>query len=83
MNNRESGIDRVARLGGVVGVALRNGDRPLAVVARLDRLRAAGVAVELELFRGLTHDFIKMGRMLPEAAQAQQAIADALRKAFE
>jgi acetyl esterase/lipase len=31
----------------------------------------------------MTHDFIKMGRMLPEAAQAQQAIADALRRAFE
>ena len=52
-------------------------------VAYGDILRAAGVAVDLELFRGMTHDFIKMGRMLPEAAQAQQAIADALRKAFE
>ena len=48
-----------------------------------DILRAAGVEVDLELVRGVTHDFIKMGRMLPEAAQAQQAIADALRKAFE
>ena len=48
-----------------------------------DLLRAAGVAVDLELYRGVTHDFIKLGRMLPEAALAQQAIADALRKAFE
>jgi len=48
-----------------------------------DILRAARVDVDLELYRGVTHDFIKMGRMLPEAAQAQQAIADALRKAFE
>ena len=52
-------------------------------VAYGDILRTAGVAVDLEIWRGVTHDFIKMGRMLPEAAQAQQAIADALRKAFE
>jgi len=52
-------------------------------VAYGDILRAAGVSVDLEIWRGVTHDFIKMGRMLPEAAQAQQAIADALRKAFE
>ena len=52
-------------------------------VAYGDILRAAGVAVDLEIYRGVTHDFIKMGRMLPEAAQAQQAIADALKKAFE
>lgn len=52
-------------------------------VAYGDILRTAGVAVDLEIYRGVTHDFIKMGRMLPEAAQAQQAIADALKKAFE
>ncbi len=52
-------------------------------IAYGDILRAAGVAVDLEIYRGVTHDFIKMGRMLPEAAQAQQAIADALQKAFE
>ena len=52
-------------------------------IAYGDLLRAAGVAVDLEIYRGVTHDFIKMGRMLPEAAQARQAIADALRKAFE
>ena len=52
-------------------------------VAYGDILRAAGVAVDLEIYRGVTHDFIKMGRMLPEAARAQQQIADALKKAFE
>ncbi len=52
-------------------------------IAYGDILRAAGVAVDLEIYRGVTHDFIKMGRMLPEAAQARQAIADALKKAFE
>ena len=52
-------------------------------LAYADKLRSAGVAVSLELYRGLTHDFIKMGRVLPEAALAQQAIADALRVAFD
>lgn len=47
-----------------------------------DRLRAAGVPVQLELARGLTHDFIKMGRALREAGAAQQAAADALAAAW-
>ena len=52
-------------------------------LAYADRLRAAGVPVELELTRGVTHDFIKMGRALPEAAAAQALIGAALRRAFE
>lgn len=52
-------------------------------LAYADRLRAAGVPVALELYRGLTHDFIKMGRALPEAPQALQAAADAMKGAFE
>lgn len=51
-------------------------------IAYADRLRASGVAVQLELFRGVTHDFIKMGRLLPEAISAQQAAAEALKAAF-
>jgi acetyl esterase len=51
-------------------------------LAYADRLRMAGVPVRLELFRGVTHDFIKMGRALPEAALAQQAAADALKEAW-
>jgi len=47
-----------------------------------DRLRAAGVPVQLELLRGVTHDFIKMGRVLPEADAAQAAIGHALKEAF-
>lgn len=47
-----------------------------------DRLRAAGVAVQLEVAQGLTHDFIKMGRALKEAAVFQQLAADALKKAW-
>lgn len=52
-------------------------------LAYADRLRLEGVHVQLELYRGLTHDFIKMGRAIPEAALAQQAAADALRAAWE
>ncbi|MEX8495178.1 alpha/beta hydrolase [Sphaerotilus sp.] len=51
-------------------------------VAYADALRMAGVPVELELYKGVTHDFIKLGRVIPEAALAQQAIADALRAAL-
>ncbi len=51
-------------------------------VAYGDSLRAAGVAVELDLVRGVTHDFIKMGRMLLEADAAQALAANALKKAF-
>jgi len=51
-------------------------------VAYGDRLRAAGVPVELELVRGVTHDFIKMGRALPEATHALDAAAAALKQAW-
>jgi len=47
-----------------------------------DRLRAAGVPVDLELYRGVTHEFIQMGRVLPQARQAHQDAARALRHAF-
>jgi acetyl esterase len=52
-------------------------------VAYADKLRAAHVPVELELYRGVTHDFIKMGRSLPEAGAAMDAAANALKKAFQ
>ncbi|HWI10006.1 MAG TPA: alpha/beta hydrolase [Burkholderiaceae bacterium] len=52
-------------------------------LAYADRLRAAGVPVELELARGVTHDFIKLGRVLPEAGAAQALIGAALRAAFD
>ena len=47
-----------------------------------DRLRASGVDVRLELVRGVTHDFIKMGRMLSQADAAQAAIGQALKEAL-
>lgn len=51
-------------------------------LAYADLLRAQGNAVQLELFRGVTHDFIKMGRSIPEADQALDACAAALREAL-
>ena len=47
-----------------------------------DKLRAAGVAVDLEIYRGVTHEFIKMGRVIPEALQAHRDAARALQRAF-
>lgn len=52
-------------------------------IAYADRLRAAHVPVELEIARGVTHDFIKMGRALDEARVAQAVAGAALRRAFE
>src|SRR6218665_335693 len=51
-------------------------------VAYADKLRLAGVAVELDIYRGVTHEFIKMGRAIPEARQAHADAARALRRAF-
>ena len=52
-------------------------------IAYADRLRMAGVAVDLEIYRGVTHDFMKMGRVLPEALQALDAAALALKGAWQ
>jgi acetyl esterase len=49
-------------------------------IAYADKLRAAGVEVDLEIYRGVTHEFIKMGRAIPEARQAH---ADAARTIAE
>jgi acetyl esterase len=51
-------------------------------LAYADRLRAAGVPLSLELYRGMTHDFIKMGRVLNESADALQAAAEAMKEAW-
>ncbi|MBK5205070.1 MAG: alpha/beta hydrolase [Polaromonas sp.] len=47
-----------------------------------DKLRAAGVSVDLEIYRGVTHEFVKMGRVIPAARQAHADAARALRHAF-
>jgi acetyl esterase len=51
-------------------------------LAYADRLRLAGVPVALELVRGMTHDFIKMGRVLKEAGAAQAFCAAELALAW-
>ncbi len=48
-----------------------------------DKLRAAGVPVDLEIYRGVTHEFIKMGRAIAQARQAHADAARALRRAFD
>ena len=51
-------------------------------LAYADVLRVAGVTVNLEIYRGVTHEFIKMGRIIPEARQFHQDAAAALKAAF-
>jgi acetyl esterase len=51
-------------------------------IAYADKLRLAGVPVELEIYRGVTHEFIKMGRAIREARQAHADAAMALARAF-
>ncbi|MBU0590054.1 MAG: alpha/beta hydrolase [Gammaproteobacteria bacterium] len=48
-----------------------------------DKLRLAGVPVDLDIYRGVVHEFIKMGRAIPEALQAHADAARALRNAFD
>ncbi|MBT2324156.1 alpha/beta hydrolase [Variovorax paradoxus] len=52
-------------------------------IAYADKLRAAGVAVELEIYRGVIHEFVKMGRAIPEALQAHADAARALKEALQ
>ncbi len=47
-----------------------------------DRLRMAGVAVDLDIYRGVVHGFIQFGRAIPEALTAHTDAARALRRAF-
>jgi acetyl esterase len=51
-------------------------------MAYADTLRAAGVPVQLELWPGVVHDFIKMGRVVPEARLAHAAASHALKEAL-
>ncbi|HTH77692.1 MAG TPA: alpha/beta hydrolase [Ramlibacter sp.] len=51
-------------------------------IAYADKLRLAGVPVDLEIYRGVTHEFIKMGRAIREARDARRDAAHALAQAF-
>ncbi|MES2783957.1 MAG: alpha/beta hydrolase [Pseudomonadota bacterium] len=52
-------------------------------LAYADKLRSAGVAVDLEIYRGVTHEFIRMGRAIPEARMAHADAARALSRALK
>ena len=52
-------------------------------LAYADKLRTSRVAVELEIYRGVTHEFIKMGRAVREARQAHADAARAVARALE
>jgi acetyl esterase len=47
-----------------------------------DALRMAGVAVDLEIYRGMVHGFATMARALPDALSAHADAGRALRHAF-
>lgn len=47
-----------------------------------DKLRMAGVPVDLEIYKGVTHEFVKMGRVIAEARRAHADMAAALKSAF-
>lgn len=51
-------------------------------MAYAQRLMAQGVPTQVQLYRGVTHEFIKMGRFIPEAVQAHADAALALRTAW-
>ena len=51
-------------------------------VAYADHLRLSGVPVDLEIYKGVVHSFIQMGRVIPEALTAHMDAARALRHAF-
>lgn len=51
-------------------------------VAYADLLRLAGVAVDLEIYQGVVHGFINMGRVIPEARRAHDDAGHALKRAF-
>lgn len=51
-------------------------------VAYADKLRMAGVPVELEIYRGVIHAMMTMSRAIAEARQAQADAAKALREVF-
>ena len=52
-------------------------------IAYGDHLRMAGVQVDLEIYKGVVHSFIQMGRMIPEALTAHADAANALKTAFQ
>ena len=51
-------------------------------VAYADLLRMAGVSVDIEIYHGVVHGFVNMGRVIPEASRAHADAGRALKHAF-
>ena len=51
-------------------------------VAYADLLRTASVAVDLQIYHGVVHGFVNMGRVIPEARRAHEEAGYALKRAF-
>jgi acetyl esterase len=51
-------------------------------VAYADLLRMAGVPVDIEIYHGVVHGFVNMGRVIPEASRAHADAGLALKQAF-
>jgi acetyl esterase len=51
-------------------------------IAYADLLRMAGDQVELEIYQGVVHGFVNMGRVIPEARRAHNDAGHALKRAF-
>ena len=51
-------------------------------LAYADKLKAAGVAVKYELYKGATHEFFGMGAVFDRARDAEEAAATELKAAF-
>jgi len=52
-------------------------------VTYADHLRLSGVPVDLEIYKGVVHSFIQMGRVIPQALTAHMDAARAVRHAFD
>lgn len=50
--------------------------------AYADKLEAAGVKVDYQIYKGVTHEFYGMGALLDEAQQAEAVVANDLKAAF-
>ncbi|MBN6772486.1 alpha/beta hydrolase [Pseudomonas granadensis] len=90
---RESGDRLDPRFSPLLGEASADVAPVLLVLAECDplhdegvayacHLQAAGVAVELKVYAGMTHDFMRMGAIVDEAEEAQLFIAGRLAQAF-
>ncbi|WP_310539300.1 alpha/beta hydrolase fold domain-containing protein, partial [Phenylobacterium sp.] len=51
-------------------------------VGLADKMRAAGVTVDVKEYAGVTHEFFSMGKVVADAKAAQDFVAAKLKAAF-